>query len=61
MPGPNSQPNGDGSLVRGSHREKFVLEIYTTKDGKAWRHISKREWLLKQGKLVTGKTAAKRG
>ena len=61
MSGPNSAPNGDGSIVRGSAREQFIIEIYKTHDGKQWRLTPKREWLHRQGKLITGKTAKKRG
>lgn len=49
MPGPNSAPNGDRSLVEG--------QTYVAAD-RCYRRT--REVLRNKGKLFTGKTAAKR-
>lgn len=73
MPGPNSAPNGDTTIVRGHMNEEFLCDIHASKHLDACRvneerrevnpklppcHIvSKREYLLKRNRLRTGKTA----
>lgn len=51
--GPNSAPNGDGRLVRGSKYEEFHYD----EKKKEW--VPLRLWLARQGKLETGKTAGR--
>jgi hypothetical protein len=51
MSGPNSAPNGDGRLVRGSKHEEFVYD----EKRKEW--VSLRVKLARDGRLETGKTA----
>lgn len=53
MPGPNSAPNGDRSLVHGWTTRKVWDE-----DAEAWRveRITVREKTRRSGKLRTGKT-----
>jgi hypothetical protein len=72
MPGPNSCPNGDTTVMRGHINEEFYCDIHKDKhldecyDNEDWwpinpliphcRVIPKREWLAKRGRLRTGKT-----
>lgn len=54
MPGPNSAPNGDRSLV---------ARVMVTHDGNGKQlavPVRKREWLRIKGRLDTGKTALKK-
>lgn len=56
IPGPNSAPNGDVSLVRGWTTTKH----YNAQDNLDWvETLTVREKLRRQGKLRTGKTAGK--
>lgn len=56
MPGPNSAPNGDRSLVHG-----WTTIKHKNDDGTVWvETLTIREKLRRQSKLRTGKTAAKR-
>jgi hypothetical protein len=56
MPGPNSAPNGDRSLVIG-----WTTENVRDRTGHiVSRRIRVREKLRNKGKLVTGKTRVKR-
>lgn len=50
MAGPNSAPNGDGRLVRGSKFEDFHYD----EKSKQWYPL--RVWLVKLNRLETGKT-----
>ena len=52
MPGPNSAPNGDRTIIRGDIYEEF----YTEKNG---NQIPMRQYLSERGRLRTGKTDLK--
>lgn len=57
MPGPNSAPNGDTTIIRGHADEEFVRVLVLK--GYAEEHyewIPKREYLARRNKLRTGKT-----
>lgn len=72
MPGPNSAPNGDTTIVRGHVNEEFYCETHKDKHvgecevNEEWCHINpllphcrvvpKRYWLAKRNRLRTGKT-----
>lgn len=57
MPGPNSAPNGDAKLVSAWTTTKH----YNLQDNLDWvETLTVREKLRRQGKLRTGKTAAKK-
>ena len=53
MPGPNSAPNGDRSLVT-------AWVTHDEHGKKLPEPVRKREWLAKRGRLYTGKTQKKR-
>lgn len=60
MPGPNSAPNGDTTIVRGHVNEEFIEVKRTTRIGNNVFHwsewVPKREYLAKRNRLRTGKT-----
>lgn len=67
MPGPQSVPNGDTTIVRFHVNEKFMCDKHNKeydqheesydKDGQlTCRMVSLREYLAKRNRLVTGKT-----
>lgn len=60
MPGPNSAPNGDTTIIRGHRDEEFITVWHTTQIGMnsiRWsEEVPKREYLAKRGRLTTGKT-----
>lgn len=60
MPGPNSAPNGDTTIIRGHVNEEFIEVKHTTQIGSDKFHwsewVPKREWLAERGRLTTGKT-----
>lgn len=63
MPGPNSCPNGDTTVMRGSTNERFVCYTHNTEgfgdkctgDEKC-KIVPLRWYLESRGKLRTGKT-----
>ena len=56
MPGPNSAPNGDRSLVE----DFIVVERYNDVVGVYFVRVRKRDHLRSRGRLITGKTERKR-
>ena len=56
MPGPNSAPNGDVTLIKGHKRE--IYYYCQCKDYDHYKHlpIPARDWLARRGRLYTGKT-----
>lgn len=67
MPGPNSIPNGDTTVMRGHVNEKFVCRIHGEKELDACEQriadeegnckiIPLRWYLSERGRLRTGKT-----
>jgi hypothetical protein len=57
MPGPNSAPNGDTTIVLGHINEEFCKEVRLKGYAEEYiEWIPKREWLAKRNRLRTGKT-----
>lgn len=66
MAGPNSAPNGDGRLVKGSKHQEFVYNNSGSRncsentcpggDDHRACYVPLRDHLAQSGKLVTGKT-----
>ena len=62
MPGPNSSPNGDTTIVRGHADEVFVCERHKDKEldacavRKGCEILPLRTYLAKRNRLITGKT-----
>ena len=56
MPGPNSAPNGDRSLVYGW----VTVERHNNLVGTYFVRLRKRDHLRNQGRLYTGKTEGKK-
>lgn len=61
MPGPNSAPNGNRTLVDGALNACMKHGTNTAKCGKNCKPVTLRAFLLGQNKLATGKTSVKRG
>lgn len=57
MPGPNSAPNGDTTLIKGNRNEQYYYcqckDVDCDTDHPP---IPARDWLARRGRLWTGKT-----
>lgn len=60
MPGPNSAPNGDASLVSDLKVECETHGLQMSKCGDSCRLLRKRDILARSRNLNTGKTRTKR-
>jgi hypothetical protein len=60
MPGPNSAPNGDASLVADHKVECETHKARMSECTEACRKLRKRDVLARSGKLHTGKTQKKK-